>query len=84
MWEGRERGEAFPSLAYIIKSSDAKDAENISEGKEEYMSAYNVKLLDLMKEGKTEQEAKSVVIAEIRDDYKEYNIDRDRLEYRYG
>ncbi|WP_298787649.1 hypothetical protein [uncultured Marinococcus sp.] len=51
------------------------DAENISEGKEEYMSAYNVKLLDLMKEGKTEQEAKSVVIAEIRDDYKEYNID---------
>lgn len=51
------------------------DAENISEGEEEYKSAYNDKLLDLMKEGKTEQEAKSMVIAEIRDDYKEYNID---------
>jgi hypothetical protein len=51
------------------------DAENISEGKEEYMSAYNGKLLDLMKKEKTEQEAKSAVIAEIRGDYKEYNID---------
>lgn len=51
------------------------DAENISEGEEEYKSTYNGKLLDLMKEGKTEQEAKNMVIAEIRDDYKEYNID---------
>ncbi|WP_022794558.1 hypothetical protein [Marinococcus halotolerans] len=51
------------------------DAENISEGEEEYKSTYSGKLLDLMKEGKTEQEAKSTVIAEIRDDYKEYNID---------
>lgn len=51
------------------------DAENISGGEEEYMSDYSGKLLDLMKEGKKEQEAKSTVIAEIRDDYKEYNID---------
>ncbi|MDZ5783094.1 hypothetical protein [Marinococcus luteus] len=51
------------------------DAESISEGEEEYKNVYNSKLLDLIEEGKTEQEAKNMVIAEIREDYKEYNID---------